>query len=81
MTVRFRIIIGGRKKVLQSGFHTKFPEEMEVSSSTVYWYDDAPWGVDVYRSLGKSIIRMLLAIGLQFRILQRMGYRRAIRIP
>ena len=22
----------------------EFPEEMEVSSSTVYWYDDAPWG-------------------------------------
>lgn len=22
----------------------EFPEEMTVSSSTVYWYDDAPWG-------------------------------------
>ena len=22
----------------------EFPEEMEVSTSTVYWYDDAPWG-------------------------------------
>ena len=37
--------------------------------------------VAVYRSLGKSIIRMLQAIGLQFRILQRMGSRRAIPIP
>ena len=22
----------------------EFPEKTEVSSSTVYWYDDAPWG-------------------------------------
>ena len=22
----------------------EFPEEMTVSSSTVYWFDDAPWG-------------------------------------
>lgn len=22
----------------------EFPEAMTVSSSTVYWYDDAPWG-------------------------------------
>ena len=57
MTVRFRIIIGGRKKVLQSGFHTNSRKKWKFPALQCIGMMMLLGEVAVYRSLGKSIIK------------------------
>jgi len=41
-----------------------FPEAATVQTTTIYWFDDQPWGGCKLPKTGKYITRMLQAIGL-----------------
>ena len=60
----YLIIIGGLNRAEQDGFTYTFPEVAIVQTTTVYWFDDQPWGGCKLPKTGKYITRMLQAIGL-----------------
>lgn len=40
----YLIIIGGLNRAEQNGFTYTFPEAAIVQTTTIYWFDDQPWG-------------------------------------